>query len=77
MTKDAIIEFIADWPKGNQLNMYLDNGFSVVCTRRSQVASVNSDAISGKDFSGRPYCVPMEHISLLTFRPEGDIKKNK
>lgn len=77
MHKKDIENFLEGWKPGHQLNLYLDNGFNTICTRRDQVRRIESDRIEGVDMIGRPFLLPMEHVTLLTFSKEGQAKKGR
>ena len=62
--------FLANWPDGNQLSIYLTNGFSVAIRRRDDIADIRPDMIHGVDSTGARFCIPARAICLAKFQPD-------
>lgn len=62
--------FLANWPEGNQLSIYLTNGFSVAVRRTEDLAEIRPDMIHGTDSNCARFCIPTRAICLAKFQPD-------
>ena len=62
--------FLANWPEGNQLSVYLANGFSVAIRRAADIAKIHHDLITGTDSTGAAFAVPTHAICLAKFQAD-------
>ena len=70
MNKGDIMRLLSAWPAGQQLNLYLDNGFNATVLKDSDVKRVESDYIIAVDCFDRTFLVPTDHVSLFKFSEE-------